>query len=114
MAGTLALLDAHEAPPARLKETFKKYQKTKLDELDSDPTVLDFDKAQLPQEIEVLEPVNAAQLRSIFNRFMAGDGSNFSEIKDSPVYGHKGLSGGICFFTLYIRHETSSVDTFSL
>jgi hypothetical protein len=87
------LLDAHAAPPAGLKELYKRYQKLKLEDLDIDPEVLDFNKAHLGDDVEVLKPIPSPHLGSIFSRFVQEDGNNSSVTQDALVYGHKRLPG---------------------
>lgn len=88
-----SLLDAHEAPPPGLKEVYKRYQKLTLEDLASDPEVLDFSKARFGDDIEILKPIPFSNLESIFGRFVKEDDNNLSITQDAPVYGHKRLPG---------------------
>ncbi len=89
----LPLLDAHEAPPPRLKELYKRYQKLTLEDLNVDPKVIDFNRARLCDDMEILKPVPSAHLESIFNRFVKESDNHLSITQDSLVYGHKRLPG---------------------
>lgn len=87
------LLDSQEPPPPVLKELYKRYQRSKLEDLDFDAEVLDFDRAPLGDDLEILAPIPASHLESIFRRLVKADDSNKSITKDSSVYGHKSLPG---------------------
>jgi hypothetical protein len=93
MDETPPLLDAHEAPPLGLKELYKRYQKLKLEDLDFDLEVLDFNKACLGGDMEVLKPIPSPHLESIFSRFVQEDSNSSSVTQDALVYGHKKLPG---------------------
>jgi hypothetical protein len=98
MSELAPLLDAHQAPPQGLKEQYKRYQKLKTEDLDFDPEIKDFGKAQLPDGVEILEPINSTHLASIFSTFAEGDNGNQSMIQDAPVYSHKKLPGRNLFY----------------
>lgn len=87
------LLDAHEAPPSGLKELYKRYQKLKLEDLAFDTEVLDFSKARLGDDIEILKPIPSSHLESIFSRFVKEEDNNFFITQDAAVYGYKRLPG---------------------
>jgi hypothetical protein len=87
------LLDAHEAPPVGLKELYKRYQKLKLEDLDFDLEVLDFNKARLGDDMEVLKPIPSQHLESILSRFVQEESNSSSITQDALVYGHERLPG---------------------
>lgn len=93
MDGKPLLLDAHEAPPVGLKELYKRYQKLKLEDLDFDLEVLDFNKARVGDDMEVLKPIPSPYLESIFSRFVQEESDGSSITQDALVYGHKRLPG---------------------
>jgi alkylated DNA repair protein alkB homolog 1 len=93
MSESAPLLDAHRAPPHGLKELYKRYQKLNIDDLDSDSKILDFEKYQPPDDVEVLEPIKSSHLTSIFSRFAAEENGNLSMLQDAPIYRHKTMPG---------------------
>lgn len=101
MSEPTPFLDAHQAPPQGLKELYKRFQRLKIDELDSDPEILDFEKVQLLDAVEILEPIKSSLLTSIFSRFAAEDNGNLSYIQDAPVYCHKKVPGRGLYVFLY-------------
>jgi hypothetical protein len=91
--GEKKVLNAHEAPPALLKEIFKKYQKLQPSDVTVDQEILDFGGGNIPQEIEILEPIVATSRRGAFFRFMEHQHEQSYNIENSPVYSHKALPG---------------------
>jgi len=87
------LLDAHQSPPAGLKQLYKRYQKLKFEDLEHDSKILDFNGSHLPNDVEALEPLKPSYLEPLFKRFDEQDGSNVFVSQDSPIYSHKKLPG---------------------
>lgn len=100
MTEATPMLDAHGVPPKVLKELYKRYQKLKLDDLDTDLEILDFKRAQIQADIELLELIESSRLASIFSGFAKEECSNLSMLKDAPVYSHKRLPGMAVFYSL--------------
>jgi hypothetical protein len=96
MDGTNDALNAHEAPPARLKETFKKYQRLKPLDIGVDSEILDFSSNHLPQDVEILETISVSNLKATFFRFMQGRDEGSSSTEIPLVYSHKALPGREC------------------
>jgi hypothetical protein len=82
-----------QAPPAGVKELYKRYQKLKFEDLELDSKILDFNGGHLPSDVEALEPLKLSYLESLFKRFGEEGDSNVFVSQDSPIYSHKKLSG---------------------
>jgi hypothetical protein len=82
-------LNAHEAPPASIKEIFKRYQKIKLAELDSDKGIIIVSSPDPSEGLEVVDEISGSQLSSLFSEFCDERVTSEGQL----VYHHTGLPG---------------------
>ncbi|GME56375.1 Alkylated DNA repair protein [Neofusicoccum parvum] len=86
-------LDAHERPPDRIRNAYKKYQKLRGRALDSDPDLLDLRAvaADTVDQLHVVRSISPTDLRPIFEAFVAGSSSDSLALPDAPVpvYEHR-------------------------
>ncbi|KAL1621961.1 hypothetical protein SLS56_008972 [Neofusicoccum ribis] len=90
-------LDAHERPPDRIRNAYKKYQKLRGRALDSDPDLLDLRAvaADTVDQLHVVRSISPTGLRPIFEAFVAGSSSDSLALPDAPVpvYEHRHMPG---------------------
>jgi hypothetical protein len=113
MAGIKGL-NAHDRPPERIRNAYKKYQKYQASEVDNDPHIIDLEKLDrdhLPSSITQSGSMSSKDLRRAFDEFVMGEHASSVEepsgglIEDIPIFTHHLVSGSYClilFFSLYI------------
>lgn len=86
-------LNAHAPPPSEIKDIFKKYQKLKVEEIDLDPSILDFSRAELPDGCVPTRTINGLKLASTIQDFLGAGSSVQSPIEAAPIYSDTRLPG---------------------
>lgn len=87
-------LDAHERPPAALRELYKRLRKLKDPEADPKVLVLDgLEKDALPAGIRLERCLASASLASAFDRFMGCSTMGDHAFEDVPVFTTEALPG---------------------
>ena len=95
-------LDPHERPPDGIRNVYKKYQKTKLNDLDLDGDIIDLSSdasASSNSKVRVVKRYTAEDLTVIFRSFAGEDEE--PELQDMdmprsiPVYEHEDMPGRI-------------------
>ncbi|KAF1953690.1 hypothetical protein CC80DRAFT_537281 [Byssothecium circinans] len=91
-------LDPHQRPPDSIRNVYKKYQKMKPQDLDSDSEILDLSSTLTPTQnskVRVVREIDPEQLTASFRAFAGGgvhrDVSSASE--SIAVYEHDGMPG---------------------
>lgn len=111
---TIKGLNAHDRPPEKVREVYKKYLKTKLPEIDHDEDIVDLKKLDvdnLPSPFAISGFLDSKELRLAFDEFVGKAGNSSSEgnnhggvlIEDIPILTHKKVSGN------YLRNLYLSV-----
>lgn len=87
-------LDAHERPPDRIRNVYKRYQKLRGAALDNDSDLLDLSVSNMAGQLHVVRSISPTDLASAFQGFMA-DGSESLVLPDAsvPVYEHRHMPG---------------------
>lgn len=109
---TIKGLNAHDRPPERVRDVYKKYLKIKLPEIDHDEDIVDLEKLDvdhLPSSFAISGFLDSKDLRLAFDEFVgrAGNSSNEADhhggglIEDIPILMHKKVSGK-SFLNLYL------------
>jgi hypothetical protein len=91
--------DAHEKPPEHFRETFKRFQKIKSPELESDPLVLD--SKLLEKQNTSIRRVGVLKRERILQSCLHVDAEEqsasrdplFSNFSDRPILEHDDLQG---------------------
>lgn len=103
---TIKGLNAHDRPPEKVRDVYKKYLKIKLPEVDHDEDIVDLEKLDvdnLPSPFAISGFLNSKDLRLAFDEFVARAGNSSSEgnnhggvlIEDIPILTHKKVSGNL-------------------
>ena len=61
--------------------------------MDQDSGILDFSKAQMPDNIERSRVIDSSHLETIFRKFVQEEGDSDLLLEDPAVYCHKALPG---------------------
>ena len=90
-------LDPHERPPEHIRNVYKKYQKMKSHQLDTDDAILDLerDHPDLDRRLRVVEEWDPERLTATFSQF-SGDQANLESPPQPakvPVYEHQDMPG---------------------
>lgn len=93
-------LNAHDRPPEAVRQSYKKYTKCSLSDIDHDPEILDLqrlDPDQLPTSITVSQYMSSQDLRLAFDDFICGSHASDKEhaplAENIPVFTHNAVSG---------------------
>lgn len=91
-------LNPHVRPPDAIRETYKKYQKCRLEDIDSDQSIIDLqrlDPDNLPAGISIPRWTSSEYLRPAFERFVQADNAigRGSLPQRIPVFTHQSVSG---------------------
>lgn len=97
LQNTMHALDPHERPPEHIRNVYKKYQKMKSHQLDTDNAILDLerDHPDLDRRLRVVEEWDPERLTATFSRF-SGDQANMESTPQPskvPVYEHQDMPG---------------------
>lgn len=109
---TIKGLNAHDRPPERVREVYKKYLKIKLPEIDNDEDIVDLEKLDvdnLPSPFAISGFLDSKDLRLAFNEFMGRTGNSLSEgdrhggvlIEDIPIFTHRKVSGKLALYSVF-------------
>ena len=101
---TIKGLNAHDRPPEKVRDVYKKYLKIKLAEVDHDEDIVDLEKLDvdnLPSPFAISGFLDSKDLRLAFDEFVGGSGNSSSEgnnhggvlIEDIPILTHEKVSG---------------------
>lgn len=95
-------LDPHQRPPDTIRVVYKKYQKIKAKDLDTDPDLIDLpqtSKDRLPQGVRVVRELEATGLAETFRVFAGADAKASDQPQDPaskiPIYEHEDMPGKI-------------------
>ncbi|EFE40988.1 hypothetical protein TRV_04279 [Trichophyton verrucosum HKI 0517] len=98
--GAIGSLDAHEHPPARLRQQYKAYRALKVPDIDSHPAIIDLrrddDSDSLPNGISLDRWLTQGSLEAAFSQFMGGcdvRGVPQPAAEPLPVYTHRDIPG---------------------
>lgn len=98
--GAIGGLDAHEHPPARLRQQYKAYRALKVPDIDSHPAIIDLrrdgDSDTLPDGISLDRWLTQGPLEAAFSQFMGGcdvQGVPQPAVEPLPVYTHRDVPG---------------------
>lgn len=90
-------LSPHERPPDSIRQTYKRYQKLSLSEIDSEKSIIDpqnLDLDSLPSGIRHLQWMQGSDLQLAFSKFSQADRSSDQDPHESiPVFTHQSVSG---------------------
>lgn len=99
-------LEPHDKPPEALRNVYKKYQKFTPSELQSDPTVLDFQRGLTQEQQKIIERVDEVQSSAIDAACLllgSDDDLNGSQSNGSvQVYQSKAIPGK-CYKMLAVK-----------
>lgn len=99
---TIKGLNAHDRPPERIRNVYKKYQRIKTPEIDLDADIIDLEKLDmdsLPAPFAISGFLDSKKLRLAFDEFMgkmdpsATLNHGGGLIEDVPVFTHNKISG---------------------
>lgn len=101
---TIKGLNAHDRPPEKVRDVYKKYLKIRLPEVEHDEDIVDLEKLDidnLPRSFAISGFLNSKDLRLAFDEFVGKAGSSSTEgdhhggvfIEDIPVLTHENVSG---------------------
>lgn len=101
---TIKGLNAHDRPPEKVRDVYKKYQKIKLPEIDHDEDIIDLEKLDvdnLPSPFAISGFLDSKELRLVFDEFVGRTGNTSTTrdhnggvlIENIPILTHKKVSG---------------------
>lgn len=101
---TIKGLNAHDRPPEKVRNVYKKYQRIKLPEIEVDREIIDLGKLdvdKLCSPFAISGSLDSKRLRLAFDRFMGKSGipSETDEngsgglIENIPIFTHEKVSG---------------------
>ena len=88
-------LSAHETPPQYMKDIFKKYQKIKPTDIDTDTGILDFGRDEGKKALKTEPAISVSVSQSAFAAFDDQDAPRTPEIPAAQVYSYESLPGRI-------------------
>ncbi|KAL1983016.1 hypothetical protein VTN96DRAFT_563 [Rasamsonia emersonii] len=94
-------LSAHNRPPEKVRDVFKKYQRYQASEVGSDPDIIDLQKLdpdEPPESIALDGWMSSKDLRRAFHEFVKGENASSAEpsggfFEDIPIFTHRSVSG---------------------
>lgn len=94
-------IDAHEHPPARLRQQYKAYRALKVPDIDSHPAIIDLRRdgngSSLPDGISLDRWLAPKSLEAVFDQFMGEcvvQRVPKPAVEPLPVYTHRDIPGG--------------------
>ncbi|EED22044.1 oxidoreductase, 2OG-Fe(II) oxygenase family, putative [Talaromyces stipitatus ATCC 10500] len=101
---TIKGLNAHDRPPEKVREVYKKYLRIKMPEIDQDPEIIDLEKLDvdnLPSPYAISGSLDSADLRLSFDEFVGvhknssggKDHHGGGLIEDIPILTHSKVTG---------------------
>jgi alkylated DNA repair protein alkB family protein 1 len=93
-------LDPHQRPPASIRNVYKKYQKMKPKNLETDADVVDVPetpKDGLPARVHIVQELDSKSLAEAFCAFAGGDARGKVQLRHAasmiPMYAHYDMPG---------------------
>lgn len=96
-------LNAHDRPPEKVRDVFKKYQRYQASEVGSDPDIIDLEKLDPddpPESIALSGWMSSKDLRRVFHEFVKGEDASSVEqsssggcFEDIPIFTHRKVTG---------------------
>ncbi|KAF2729444.1 hypothetical protein EJ04DRAFT_588821 [Polyplosphaeria fusca] len=88
-------LDPHQRPPGAIRDVYKRFQKLKPADVDSDTSIVDLERngSAGDAQVKVIGELHSSRLNGIFRAFAGDDALEDLVDKPVPVYEHAAMAG---------------------